>query len=121
MVFSVSASWLLVTLYIVGGIGAQSSSASASACASTIPPRHGQPSVAAGWNVQVVASGLTDPRGMVFDSEGGLLVVQQGRGIARVRFTEDEGACVRAEGNVEDVFMDEGVRFPCSSSRWEHL
>lgn len=105
---------LLAALYIAG-VGAQatqtvnaaSSGTSASACASTIAPRNGQPSVAPGYQVNVVASGLTEPRGIIFDSEGNLLVVQQGKGVSRLRLTNDEGPCIRVDGQVEDIIDDD--------------
>ncbi|KAF1835514.1 soluble quino protein glucose dehydrogenase [Decorospora gaudefroyi] len=80
----------------------------ASACASPIAPQHATPSVAPGFRVEVVANGLRDPRGIVFDGEGGLLVVEQEHGISRLRLT-GEGPCVRVEGDVESVIEDESL------------
>ena len=110
---------LLVAFYVqyIASVSAQAtqsitaaaSGSSAAACASTIAPRNGQPSAAPGWQVNVVASGLTEPRGSVFDSEGNLLVVQQGRGVSRLRLTNDEGGCVRVHGQVEDIIADDDV------------
>lgn len=105
---------LLAALYIVG-VSAQTTqsaspaSTSPTACASTIAPRNGQPSVAPGWQVNVVASGLTDPRGIVFDGERSMLVVQQGIGVSRLRLTNDDGPCVRIDGRVEDIIADDAV------------
>ncbi|KAF2002884.1 soluble quino protein glucose dehydrogenase [Amniculicola lignicola CBS 123094] len=97
----------LLALCLSAGIKAQSSTTASSAtCSSTIAPQHGQPSVAAGWNVQVVASGLTDPRGIIFDRSGNLLVVQQGYGISSLQLTNDNGACVRAQGDPRDIVVD---------------
>ncbi|KAF2030144.1 soluble quino protein glucose dehydrogenase [Setomelanomma holmii] len=73
---------------------AQSTSSTAAACPSSIAPAHGAPSVAPGFRVQVVANNLRDPRGIQFDSAGGLLVVEQGHGISRLPLSGD-GACVR--------------------------
>ncbi|KAF2704490.1 soluble quino protein glucose dehydrogenase [Pleomassaria siparia CBS 279.74] len=78
---------------------------SATACSSTIAPRY-TPLVASGYSVQVVASGLSAPRGIIFDSEGHLLVVQQGYGISSLNLTDDGGACVRA-GEPTDVIRDD--------------
>lgn len=80
----------------------------ASACQSSIAPQHAAPSVAPGFRVEVVANGLRDPRGILFDSEGGLLVVEQGHGISRLRLTGD-GACVKVEGDVQSVVQDTSV------------
>lgn len=59
--------------------------------------------------MQVVASGLTDTRGIIFDSDDHLLVVQRGYGISSLTLTQDDGACVRAEGGPHDVIVDERV------------
>jgi glucose/arabinose dehydrogenase len=84
-----------------------SGTATATSCSSTIAPRHA-PSVAPGYSVQVVASGLKDPRGIIFDSQGHLLVVQQGYGISVLNLTDDGGACVRA-GKPTDIILGSGV------------
>ncbi|KAF2260823.1 soluble quino protein glucose dehydrogenase [Lojkania enalia] len=99
---------LVLALSLIATVTAQTATSSAT-CTSTIAPRYGQPSVAPGWTVQVVASGLQDPRGIVFDDEGGLLVVQQGHGIARLELSDSGGACVRVEGEVADVVVDESL------------
>ena len=80
----------------------------AAACQSSIAPQHAAPSVAPGFRVEVVANGLRDPRGVLFDSEGGLLVVEQGHGVSRLRLTGD-GACVKVEGDVQQVVDDDSV------------
>ena len=59
----------------------------------------------------MVASGLTSPRGIIFDSSGHLLVVQQRKGVVSLRLTDDGGSCVRA-GNVTDVVADTTVSDP---------
>lgn len=86
------------------------SSSTAAACPSSIAPAHGAPSVAPGFRVQVVANNLRRPRGIQFDSAGGLLVVEQGHGISRVPLTGD-GACVRQNGATQVVVDDDEVRF----------
>ncbi|KAF1840796.1 soluble quino protein glucose dehydrogenase [Cucurbitaria berberidis CBS 394.84] len=80
----------------------------AAACQSPIAPQHGAPSVYPGFRVEVVANGLRSPRGILFDSEGGLLVVEQGHGISRLRLTGD-GPCVRVDGAVQSVVADSSL------------
>jgi glucose/arabinose dehydrogenase len=80
----------------------------ASACASSIAPQNAAPSVAPGFRVEVVANGLRDPRGIMFDAEGGLLVVEQRHGVSRLRL-EGDGPCVRVNGDVQRVIEDESV------------
>ena len=62
----------------------------------------------AGFRVEVVANGLRAPRSLVFDAEGGLLVVEQSHGISRLRLTGD-GPCVRVDGDVQRVIEDASV------------
>lgn len=82
------------------------------ACQSSIAPRHGSPSVMPGFRVEVVANGLRDPRSIMFDSEGSLLVVEQAHGVSRLRLTGD-GPCVKVAGDVqrviEDVSLNHGI------------
>jgi len=79
---------------------AQSTSTGA-ACASPIAPQNGAPSVAPGFRVEVVANGLRDPRGIIFDREGGLLVVEQEHGVSRLSMTGN-GRCRDVQMVVED-------------------
>lgn len=83
---------------------AQSTSTGA-ACASRIAPQNGAPSVAPGFRVEVVANGLRDPRSIIFDREGGLLVVEQEHGVSRLTLSGD-GTCA---GDVQMVVEDDSV------------
>ncbi|KAF2654383.1 soluble quino protein glucose dehydrogenase [Lophiostoma macrostomum CBS 122681] len=96
----------LLALLFIARVNAQTSTAAACTIAPSNAPTI---SVAAGWTAQVVASGLKDPRGIIFDQEGRLLVVQQGYGISRLTLTDDEGACVRANGNATDIIVDSAL------------
>ena len=58
-----------------------------------LKPSYPAPIVANGWQAQLVAQGLKSPRSIVFDSKGGLLVVQQGNGIVHLQLTDSGGAC----------------------------
>jgi glucose/arabinose dehydrogenase len=80
----------------------------AAACPSPLAPANGAPSVAPGFHVQVIANKLRNPRGLAFDSAGGLLVVQQGHGISRLSLTGD-GACVRQNGPTQSVVENDQV------------
>lgn len=51
-----------------------------SSCAD-VPALHFPVNTAKGWKATKVAGGLTQPRGLVFDSAGNLLVIQNGLGI----------------------------------------
>lgn len=52
------------------------------------------PKLADGWEATLVANDLKAPRGIVFDSEGGLLVVDKGVGIIRYEFDDGGSGCL---------------------------
>ena len=59
---------------------------------SNINPAQGAPVTAAGVQTRVVMNGLRSPRGMVFDTAGNLLVVEQGGGgIRYIKLTDNGG------------------------------
>ena len=79
------------------GVHGQSSSlsVSTSACSTILTPTNSiQPTVASGYRMALVATGLTAPRSIEFDSEGNLLVVQQGAGIVNLELQDAGGTCV---------------------------
>lgn len=86
-----------------------SSTSTASPCTNTITPQsNATPSVAPGWQAAVVANNLTSPRGIKFDTEGALLVVEQERGIVRLTIN-GEGGCARNNGSPQLVIDDPSV------------
>jgi len=52
--------------------------------------------VASGYAVQRVASGLSKPRGIIFDAQDNLLVVQSGVGISQLPFADASGMFAEA-------------------------
>ncbi|KAF2199037.1 soluble quino protein glucose dehydrogenase [Delitschia confertaspora ATCC 74209] len=94
---------LLVLCFSTHGVQAQTSSSAP--CSTTISPKYAAPSLAPGWEAMVVASGLTKPRGIIFDSNGHLLLVQEGHGISSLELRDNGGACVRAR-KLTDVIAD---------------
>ena len=44
--------------------------------------------------MQVVATGLNKPRGIIFDTKGNLLVVEQGKGLTSLTLKDEGGACL---------------------------
>ena len=76
---------------------------SSSACSTTLTPTNSiAPTVASGYRAALVATGLTKPRSLRFDSKGDLLVVQQGAGIINLAFADGGGTCltVKSKTNV---------------------
>ncbi|KAK3384363.1 hypothetical protein B0T24DRAFT_517524 [Lasiosphaeria ovina] len=59
-----------------------------------VPSSNGAPVVATGFSAQLVATGLSGPRGLVLDSKGALLVVEQGKGIKRLTLSDNGGSCL---------------------------
>lgn len=80
----------LLGFFFVPALGQSSSS-----CSTTLTPTNSiQPSIASGYQVALVATGLTDPRSIEFDSVGNLLVLQAGAGIESLQLQDDGGTCV---------------------------
>ena len=60
----------------------------------TLNAAYPAPVLADGWDAQLIAQNLTLPRSILFDSNGGLLVVQQGAGVVHLDFTDGGGRCL---------------------------
>lgn len=66
-----------------------------SACPTILQPAYPAPSLAIGWSAQLIAKDLTKPRTVLFDTSGGLLILQQGVGIARIKWSDDGSTCLQ--------------------------
>jgi glucose/arabinose dehydrogenase len=66
----------------------------AQTCSNTLQPRYGPPVVAGGWAYRVLANGFTRPRGILFDQNGALLVVDSRVGIIHLSLTDNGGTCL---------------------------
>jgi glucose/arabinose dehydrogenase len=98
---STLASALAVLSFYISAVTAQSS------CPDALRPSYSAPVVANGWSAQIIAQGLNSPRGIIFDSNGTMLIVEQRRGIRRVRFTGD-GTCLKVSDN-QFIISNTGV------------
>lgn len=76
-----------------------------SSCAS--PSGSIKPTIASGYSLQVVASGLAKPRGIAFDDQGHLLVVQQGDGIITSHTVNEQNGCVTLGDSM--TVVDQGL------------
>lgn len=77
------------------------------------------PAIAAkGFSAHVIARNLTNPRGIVFDSEGNLLVLEKFKGVTALKL-KDEGGCVGVESKVQ-VVSDGNVSVARIGSHWIH-
>lgn len=63
-------------------------------CPKVLKPSYPAPVVGTGWTAQLVADGLKSPRGILLDSAGHLLVVEQGTGIRRLTWKDHGGTCL---------------------------
>lgn len=72
---------------------AQSTSTTA-ACSTSLKPSYAAPSLAPGYSAKLVATKLKRPRGILFDAQGHLLVVQQNVGISGMELRDGAGGCV---------------------------
>jgi glucose/arabinose dehydrogenase len=68
------------------------------------------PVAADGWEYRLVAQNLTRPRGILFDADGALLVVDRGEGIKRFEIEDNGGTCVSV-GEPTVLTDDEDVSF----------
>ncbi|KAK3693188.1 soluble quino protein glucose/sorbosone dehydrogenase [Podospora appendiculata] len=94
------------------GLSASVAVAQGTACATVLVPTYSPPSVAAGWQAQLVAGGLTKPRSIEFDSTGALLVVESGKGVTRQTFTDNKGTCLIASQStllINDTTLNHGL------------
>ena len=76
-----------------------------SSCSTTLTPANSvKPSIASGYHAQLVATGLSSPRSIQFDTEGNLLVVEAGRGaVSAYSFDDQGGTCLSVSGNTTVV------------------
>ena len=71
----------------------------AQTCGTVLKPSYPAPVVAQGWSAQLIATGLTRPRGIQIDANGGLLVVEQNARIRRLTFKDNGGTCLTLDQN----------------------
>ena len=85
----------------------------ASSCPSTLTPTNSiKPAAASGYQMALVATGLTAPRSIEFDANGNLLVVQQGKGIIALTLQDYGGTCIRVKSSnslVENSGLNHGL------------
>ena len=85
-------------------------------CANVLKPSYSAPVAAKGWKAQLIATGLSKPRGIKFDSNGALLVVEVGVGITYLDLTDNGGTCLFVANNRTLVSNDDLVSLKSFSS-----
>lgn len=97
--------------YIFYAVAQGASAPASSPCASALRPSYPAPSLAPGYKAQLIARNLTKPRGLIVDSDGRLLVVQQQLGIVSLRI-RDRGGCLGVSEKtdlVKDADLTHGI------------
>ena len=79
-----------------------------SSCTQLAPSAGIRPALASGYQMQVVATGLSDPRGILLDGAGNLLVVEQSRGVVSCHKISEDNGCVSLE-DPTDLTQNIGV------------
>lgn len=72
-------------------------------------------SVAPGYQMALVATGLTKPRSIAFDTAGNLMVVESGLGITNLILQDNGGTCLSIREK-RSVIKNSGVSTRSSSS-----
>ncbi|CRK30530.1 hypothetical protein BN1723_014385 [Verticillium longisporum] len=84
----------------------------AQSCSNSLTTSRSRPVVADGWSFGIVASELSKPRSILFDSNGALLVVDSGVGIKRLLLEDEGGTCMYAKTGsviVESPELNHGI------------
>lgn len=114
-----ASSILLATATWLGAAQTQSSIASASCSPTLTASSHAAPSVAPGYVARLVANNLTTPRGIIFDKQGALLVVEQNTGITALNFVDAGSDCVSVSSRrtvINDTTLNHGIEISNNGS-----
>ncbi|KAL7932637.1 soluble quino protein glucose dehydrogenase [Trichoderma chlorosporum] len=84
----------------------------AQTCSNTLNVTYPAPVAASGWEYRLVANGLSRPRGIAFDDNGGLLVVESGVGLTHRTLNDEGGTCLTVKSNktlIADQNLNHGL------------
>ncbi|KAK3632854.1 hypothetical protein LTR22_020405 [Elasticomyces elasticus] len=93
---------------------ASAQSSAAASCSPTLSASYAAPSVAEGYIARLVANNLTKPRGIKFDSQGALLVVEQLSGITALTLVDAGQDCLSVGSRktvINDTTLNHGIEF----------
>ena len=79
---------------ILSSVSLAQTSTAPGACATVLAPDYNKPVVGAGYTAQLIVNDVKGPRGIVFDQNGALLVVQKDSGIKHITFNDNGGTCL---------------------------
>src|SRR5579862_7053808 len=97
----------LVAVAVAASLAPVAAQSPTTSC-SVLKPSYSAPSVASGYAAAPVATGLFEPRGILFDTSGRILVVQQNRGIVALTLNDGGGTCLSVKEN-KTVVTKNGV------------
>ncbi|KAK0268334.1 hypothetical protein LTR35_015628 [Friedmanniomyces endolithicus] len=100
------------TLLTGAAAASSSTTAVAASCSSTLTASYAAPSVASGYVARLVANNLTKPRGIKFDSNGALLVVEQDVGITALNLADAGQGCISVSSRrtvINDATLNHGI------------
>lgn len=66
-------------------------------CSNKLAVSYPAPEAAKGWSYQLVANDFKKPRGLAFDNDGGLLVIDAGAGLVHLSLKDDGNTCVSVD------------------------
>lgn len=95
---------MLAAVFIAAFVG---SAAAADSCSNSLKVSYPAPVAADGWSYRLVANGFIKPRGILFDTDGALIVVDSGAGIFHLALTDDGGTCVSVDKQTTLVESEE--------------
>lgn len=95
---------LLLLLVLQYGIAA------AQSCSNNLSVTYPTPVAASGWQYRLIANGFTRPRGIAFDNDGGLLVVESGAGLTHLTLNDEGGTCLTVKSK-KRLIADQTVSF----------
>lgn len=90
-------------LCVVSAVTPAASAPASGSCPSALKPSYPAPSLAPGYTAQLIARNLTKPRGIIVDSEGHLLVVQQKVGITSLGIQDVGDRCLKVSQKTDVI------------------
>lgn len=82
-------------------------------CSNTLAVTYPAPVAADGWSYRLVANEFTKPRGMVFDNDGGMLLIDSGVGLVHLTLKDDGATCLSVTDKktlVENEKLNHGLQ-----------
>lgn len=92
-------------LLLAQGVAAQDE------CSNSLEVSYPAPVAADGWSYRLVANNFTRPRGLLFDADGNLLLIDAGVGLVHLTLRDDGGSCLSVE-ETTTLVENENVRIP---------